>query len=46
LFSCGKDYEEISKLEFIDKVLPKVEINNVEVRNNEIILIYTNEKKP
>lgn len=46
LFSCGKNYKDISKLEFMDKVLPKVEINHVEVRNLETLLIYTNDKKP
>jgi ATP-dependent Zn protease len=45
LISCGNS-QEVSKSEFIDNVLPKVEINNVEIRNNEIILIHTNENKP
>ncbi len=45
LFSCGKDYAEVSKSEFINKVLPKVDIVKVEIKNNEKLLIYTSENK-
>ncbi len=46
LFSCGDDYEKVSKSEFIKKVLPKNDINKVVVENNDKLFIYTNENKP
>ncbi|WP_432271476.1 PLD nuclease N-terminal domain-containing protein [Autumnicola tepida] len=42
-FSCGKNYKEISQPEFITTVLPKIEVRKVEVKNDESMLIYTNE---
>lgn len=44
-FSCGKDHNEISETQFINSVLPEVEIDRVEIKNLEDALVYTNEQK-
>lgn len=46
LISCGENYKEISKSEFSEQVLPKVDINKIEIENYETIMIYTDEKVP
>ncbi|MCM4167500.1 hypothetical protein KCTC52924_01001 [Arenibacter antarcticus] len=45
LFSCTGDYEEVSEQEFINNILPEVDINNVTIKNNELILISTNDNE-
>ncbi len=46
LVSCGKDYEEVSGPEFINTVLPEVDVNHVEImtRTNEIT-VYTDKQE-
>lgn len=44
LSSCSKNYKEVSESEFINNILPNIEINNMEVNKNEVI-VHTNEEK-
>ncbi|WP_026809544.1 PLD nuclease N-terminal domain-containing protein [Arenibacter latericius] len=45
LFSCNKDYVDISQSEFLENVLPKAEINSVSIENNELFLVATSDNK-
>ena len=44
LSSCS-NHKEVSKTEFINTVLPKVDVNYVEIKNNEKILVHTVEEE-
>ncbi len=44
LLSCSSDYQEISGSEFVEKVLPNVDVQSIEVKNQEEILISTDQE--
>ena len=46
LFSCRKDYREVSRDTFIHKVLPVERVSMVTVHNNKVIEIYTGKALP
>lgn len=46
LTSCNEDYKDVSKSEFSKKILLKVDVKRLEIKNNEEILIYTDEITP
>lgn len=41
LLSCSNDYKDVSKSEFITKILPTVEVEKVTIKNNEEVLVET-----
>ena len=44
LLSCSSDNQEISSSEFIEKILPKVDVQSIEVKNQGEILIFTDQE--